>query len=116
MAFIQGFIASHVCLETLCGYVEIERAHRTSTQLNKNRKSPRPIHVAFLKYTDKTKILKNAAVRLKDNTFHGNLIGIGAESVASSRFLEPRTAKLVNSFEEVNCFYVLFRVVIVILL
>ena len=116
VAFIQGLIASHVCLETLCGYVEIERAHRTSTQLNKNRKSPRPIHVAFLKYTDKTKILKNAAVRLKDNTFHGNLIGIGAESVASSRFLELRKAKLVNSFEEVNCFYVLFRVVIVILL
>ena len=25
-------------------YVEIERAHRTPTQLNKNRKSPRPIH------------------------------------------------------------------------
>ena len=37
-------------------------------------------------------------------------------SVAILRFLEPRTTKLVNSFEEVNCFYVLFRVVIVILL
>ena len=49
VAFIQGFIASHMGLETLCGYVEIERAHRTPTQLNKNRKSPRPIHVAFLK-------------------------------------------------------------------
>ena len=65
VAFIQGFIASHMGLETLCGYVEIERAHRTPTQLNKNRKSPRPIHVAFLKYTDKTKILANAAARLK---------------------------------------------------
>ena len=50
VAFIQGFIASHMGLETLGGYVEIERAHRTPTQLNKNRKSPRPIHVAFLKY------------------------------------------------------------------
>ncbi|CAH3017169.1 unnamed protein product [Porites evermanni] len=69
VAFIQGFIASHMGLETLFGYVEIERAHRTPTQLNKNRKSPRPIHVAFLKYTDKTKILANAAVRLKDNPF-----------------------------------------------
>ena len=65
VAFIQGFIASHMGLETLWGYVEIERAHRTPTQLNKNRKSPRPIHVAFLKYTDKTKILANAAARLK---------------------------------------------------
>ena len=37
-------------------------------------------------------------------------------SVASSRFLEPRTAKLVNSFEEVNCFYLLFCVFIIILL
>ena len=41
VAFIQGFIASHMGLETLGGYVEIERAHRTPTQLNKNRKSPR---------------------------------------------------------------------------
>ena len=48
VAFIQGFIASHMGLETLGGYVEIEGAHRTPTQLNKNRKSPRPIHVAFL--------------------------------------------------------------------
>ena len=79
VAFIQGFIASHMGLETLCGYVAIERAHRTPTQLNKNRKSPRPIHVAFLKYTDKTKILANASVRLNDNPFHGNLIGIGAD-------------------------------------
>ena len=31
VAFIQGFIASHMGLETLCGYVEIERAHRTPT-------------------------------------------------------------------------------------
>ena len=37
-AFIQDFIASHMGLETLCGYAEIERAHRTPTQLNKNRK------------------------------------------------------------------------------
>ena len=79
VAFIQNFIASHMGLETLCGYVEIERAHQTPTQLNKNRKSSRPIHVAFLKYSDKTKILANAAVRLKDNPFHGNIIGIGTD-------------------------------------
>ena len=43
VAFIKGFIASHMGLETLRGYVAIERAHRTPMQLNKNRKSPRPI-------------------------------------------------------------------------
>ena len=79
VAFIQGFIASHMGLETLSGYVEIERVHQTPRQSNKNRKSSRPIHVAFLKYSDKTKILANAAVRLKDNPFHGNLIRIAAD-------------------------------------
>ena len=30
--FIQDFIATHMGLETLCGHVEIERAHRTPTR------------------------------------------------------------------------------------
>ena len=34
---------------------------------------------ALLWYTDIVKILSNAAARLKDNTFQGNLIGIGAD-------------------------------------
>jgi len=42
-------------------------------------KQPRPIHVAFLRYTDKVKILSSAAARLKDNAFHGNVIGIGPD-------------------------------------
>ena len=59
--FIQDFIATHMGLETLCGHVEIERAHRTPTRREKNsdKKKPRPIHVAFLRYTDKAKIQGN---------------------------------------------------------
>ena len=41
VAFIQGFIASHMGLETLCGYVEIERAHRTLTQSKQKQKEPK---------------------------------------------------------------------------
>ena len=79
--FIQDFIAAHMGLETLCGHVEIERAHRTPARRAKSsdKKKPRPIHVAFLRYTDKAKVLSNAAARLKDNPFQGNLIGIGAD-------------------------------------
>ena len=79
--FIQDFIATHMGLDTLCGYVEIERAHRTPTRQAKtsHKRKPRPIHVVFLRYTDKVKILSNAATRLKDNPFKGNLIGIGAD-------------------------------------
>ena len=53
--FIQDFIATHMGLETLCGHAEIERAHCTPTSQAKNsdKKKPRPIHVAFLQYTDK---------------------------------------------------------------
>ncbi|CAH3024423.1 unnamed protein product, partial [Porites evermanni] len=46
---------------------------------NSGKKKPRPIHVALLRYTDKVKILSNAAARIKDNPFQGNLIGIGAD-------------------------------------
>ena len=37
------------------------------------------MHVAFLRYTDKVKILSNAATRLNDNPYQGKLIGIGAD-------------------------------------
>ena len=52
VAFIQGFIASHMGLETLRGYVEIERAHRTPTQLNKNKviADPHELSNAFNRY------------------------------------------------------------------
>ena len=80
-AFIKGFINTHMGLEAICGEVEIERAHRTPTKvLVNNNKKPRPVHVAFLKYTDKVKILSNAATRLKDNPYQSKkLIGVGAD-------------------------------------
>ncbi|KAL9963744.1 hypothetical protein ACROYT_G027278 [Oculina patagonica] len=79
--FIQNFIANHMGLESICGYVEIERAHRTPTNpaSRYNKKQPRPIHVALLRYTDKMKVLSNAASRLKDNRYDGNVIGISAD-------------------------------------
>ena len=107
VAFMQGFIASHMGLETLSGYVEIERAHQTPTQSNKNRKSSRPIHVAFLKYSDKTKILANAAVRLKDNPFPGNLIGIAANFAKDTqehrKALIPFKKHLQKKLEKQEC-------------
>ena len=53
--FIQDFIATQMGLETLCRHLEIERAHCTPTSRakNSNKKKPRPIHLAFLRYTDK---------------------------------------------------------------
>ena len=72
-AFIKRFINTHMGLEALCGDVEIERAHRTPTKVpgNNNRK-PRPVHVAFLRDTDRVMILSNAVSRLKDNSHRGN--------------------------------------------
>ena len=79
-AFIKGFINTHMGLEALCGDIEIERAHRTPTKvLVNNNKKPRPVHVAFVRYTDQVKILSNAAARLKDNPCQGKLIGVGAD-------------------------------------
>ena len=77
-AFIKGFINTHMGVKALCGDVEIERAHRTPTKVNNNKK-PRPVHVAFLRYTDTVKILSNAAARLKDNPYQDKLIGVGAD-------------------------------------
>ena len=69
-------------LEALCGEVEIERAHRTPAKPRSDiegKQRPRPIHVAFLRYSDKIKVLLNAAVRLKDNPLGRKLIGIGED-------------------------------------
>ena len=83
ISFIQNFVSTHMGLETLCGWeVEIERAHRTPTKLrndNGGKQRPRPIHVAFLRYADKMKVLSNAAARLKDNPLDGKLIGISED-------------------------------------
>ena len=79
-AFIKEFINTRMGLEALYGDVEIERAHRTPTKVpGNNSKKPRPVHVAFLRYTGEVKILSNAAARLKDNPYQGNLIGVGAD-------------------------------------
>ena len=82
-AFFKSFISTYMGLETLCGEAEIERAHRTPSKApgNNNRK-PRPIHV---NYTDKVKILSNAAARLKDNPFRGSLIVIGADFMKDTK-------------------------------
>ena len=74
-------------LEALCVDVEIERAHRTPTKVpvNNNNK-PRPVHVAFLRYTDKVKILSNAAARLKDNPYQGNEFLVSKETVVLRRW------------------------------
>ena len=63
--------------------------------------------LAFLKYTDKTKILANAAVRLKDNPFHGSLIGIGADFAKDTqerrKALIPFKKHLQKKLEEQEC-------------
>ena len=67
-------------LETICGHVELERAHRTPSKTSSaDEKRPIPIPVAFLRYTDKMKVLRNAAARLKGNPLNGNAIGISED-------------------------------------
>ena len=50
-----------------------------------NNKQPRPIHVAFLRYTEKFKILSNAAARPRDNPFCGNLICVEDDFLKKTR-------------------------------
>lgn len=88
-------------------FFKIERAHRAPTQLKDNRKNPRPIHVAFVRYPDKMKIMANAAARLKNNPFDGNLIGFGAdfskETQECRKALVPFKKHLQKKIEEQEC-------------
>ena len=80
ISFIQVFIAQHMGLKTICSHVELERAHCTPSKARSaSEKRPRPIHVTFLQYSDKMKILRNAAARLKDNPLNGNIISISED-------------------------------------
>ena len=77
---MQDIITQHMGLETICGHLELERAHRTPSKgPSASEKRPRPMHVAFPRYTDKMKVLRNAAARLKDNPLNGNVIGISED-------------------------------------
>ena len=58
---------------------EIERAHRTPPGKPREGKPSRPIHIAFLRYTDKISVLKNAASSLKNNPFKEKAIGISKD-------------------------------------
>ena len=81
ISFIQDFISQHMGLETVCIHVELERVHRTPSKMSAaaTGKRPRPIHVTFLRYTDKMKRLTNAAAHLKDNPLNWNIIGISED-------------------------------------
>ena len=59
--------------------LEIERANRTPSGKPVDGRTPRPIHVAFLRYTDKMSVLTKAASSLKDNPFKDCLIGVSED-------------------------------------
>ena len=106
ISFIQDFIMQHMGLETLCGHVELERAHRTPSKTPSvaEKGRPRPMHVAFLRYTDKMKVLRNAAARLKDNPLNGNVIGISEDFAKKNPKTEARARALQKvSEEETRC-------------
>ena len=80
VTFIQHFISAHMGITNDEGHkLEIERAHRTQPGKIVDGKPPRPIHVAFLRYTDKMSVLTKAASSLKDNPFKDCLIGISED-------------------------------------
>lgn len=73
--FIESFIDKHMNL----GQIEVERCHRTPTSRRKTTEAetkPRPIHVLFLRYQDKLKVLKNAAKSLKENPYQKSKVFI----------------------------------------
>lgn len=45
ISLVQDFITQHMGLETICGHVELERAHRTPSKTpSAGEKGPRPIN------------------------------------------------------------------------
>ena len=66
--FVRGFIMNHMDLGGDEDSWEIERAHRSPTGPPRENRV-RPIHVKFLRYQDRVKVLKAAPSKLKDNPF-----------------------------------------------
>ena len=66
--FVRGFTMNHMDLGGDEDSWEIERAHRSPTGPPRENRV-RPIHVKFLRYQDRVKILKAASSKLKDNPF-----------------------------------------------
>ncbi len=66
--FVNRFIGNHLGLDA--DSIVIERAHRTPTRVTRPGAKPRPMHIAFLSYSDRQRVL-NSAKNLKDNPFPG---------------------------------------------
>ena len=82
ISFIKDFITQHMGLKMICGHVELEREHCTPSKMpSASEKRPGSMHVAILWYTDKMKVLRNAAAHLKDNLLNGNAIGKSEDPV-----------------------------------
>ena len=71
--FIKNLLIEHMKLED-AGDIEIMRAHRTPTTITRDAVKPRPIHVYFLRYSDRQYILANVVRCLKNNQFKGSVI------------------------------------------
>lgn len=66
-SFIKSFLGEQMKVQE-AENIEIERAHRTPRVRTEGR-GPRPIHVAFLRHSDKNMILKAAPKALKNNPY-----------------------------------------------
>ena len=71
--------------------IEMDRAHRSPMgkfNPNTGRRGPRPIHVKFLRYSDREEVLRTAPKALKDKRFKGQKIFVSddvSESVRKDR-------------------------------
>ena len=85
--FVKNFIKDHLKLDE---DIEIERAHRTPTRVNqaKTKDKPRLIHVAFLRYSDRQKVLY-AAKNLKTYPYPNAKV-IVAEDVSQKLQVERK--------------------------
>ncbi len=100
--FIKDFISNHMKVENSVD-IEIERAHRSpmgTVARSVGHKQPRPIHVRFLRYSDRELVLRNAGKYLKDNLFKGSKVFISDDVSESVRKDRKKLIKLRNKLRD----------------
>ncbi|XP_072021689.1 uncharacterized protein [Amphiura filiformis] len=106
-AFISSFLEKHMKIED-ANKIEVERAHRSPmgklAQAQALPDNPRPIHVKFLRYIDRERVLQGAPKILKKNNYKGKSIFITDDVTQRIRNDRKKLIVLRNKLRKENKF------------
>ncbi len=108
VAFVKDLIVIHMGIDN-GEAMDIERAHRSppGKVANPTRRNPRPIHVKFLRYGDRERLLREAPKCLKNNEYRGNKIFLSDDVSKDVRMERKKLVRYRNQLRSEDKFAII---------